>query len=638
MRQVGCDGERGAAKQHAQGGTALYAGVGASFVPIGAVAGVIAAFFVLSICMILTGMSEAPPEVSDVRQRRIPGLACLSDLGALSYERRLVCLVGGALLGHLIAAQLGVTVTTDRLYRWVLLGVVVAVASSSAGCRHGRRVLFALDRQRAVDRGRPSAVAEGLVVAMIAANLVFALRLPSVFGVSLAVVAVPLASLFVAWGWIAWWRGAAVSARAPRPTQWSRSIRSSTAATSAAIALGGYTAWHAMQLRAIDGAGAEADIVRAAVGASRVFDRHQALLLLFTLGLGLVLSSMQVRQARQRLRASLSRVVASVAMTALILFVGWLLPRWGPLRSVRADVLHAQAMSLSDSGDPPVVAHAVTLEQLALDLQPREAVYWASMANLLDRRTRWLPTGRERRANRDRAMAALAHAVDLQPLDPSTYLELARLQIAAGVDAGSEGLGEAARNLEIARTLQPSSASVARELGRLALARDDRLLASAHLQTALRLNPNDGRTYLETEQLLDIEWLGTGVVSVDGLSKLGGRLPAWIDSASAYSALVGHFTRAGQLRRALRAAEALSLLRPQSSVGFRARGELFYRLGQSARALQQLQAALARSVTVPERRVLERRVQQLEIEISSQSQALDDVPGSQEPAPEPEPR
>ena len=88
----------------------------------------------------------------------------------------------------------------------------------------------------------------------------------------------------------------------------------------------------------------------------------------------------------------------------------------------------------------------------------------------------------------------------------------------------------------------------------------------------------------------------------------------------------------------MRAAEALSLLRPQSSVGFRARGELFYRLGQSARALQQLQAALARSVTVPERRVLERRVQQLEIEISSQSQALDDVPGSQEPAPEPEPR
>ena len=495
-----------------------------------------------------------------------------------------------AIVAHLVETQFGIAVTASETTFWLVAGALVAL-------RYG-----GWSPEPAGRKSSAGGAIDGLLVGTMLMTLVFGLMTPGATA--------PVAGALIMLA--AWVGGGALSMLGrPAPASLRRHGARFIAASGAVAA--SYVAFHKLQAATVNTLRVRGDDFAAASAIATFFDGYQAWMLATAVAIGALLAAS--RHAGDNPNGDNPKIGhPSVARTtlavALVLGLGFALPRAPHVTAVRADILAAQAEATRRAGR---FAGAARLYQEALSVRPGEIVYRAGLAAT---QTDWAgqTTGASRDSRFRRAAQQLRRALRSEQASATEHANLARLYMywgESGADpaARASRLARADRHYHDALAVRPQSARYYAEWARLSVLQGRLDAARWRFGRSLALDPTQGQTYLWVRPLLGADLLE----APDALAELGADVGA-ITPAQIHAALVEHFIEAELFEAAIESAFRLAAAMPDQPLGHWTLAGLYSRTGRPAEGLRHARRAheLAKG---RERRQIARLVGNLEAAI-----------------------
>ena len=490
---------------------------------------------------------------------------------ARGRQQCLALLLTAAVTAHLVETQFGIAVTASEAYFWLIAGALVAL-------RYGGWTGLATPDESAggmTSDGAPIVTSAGAGVA-IDGLLVGSMLLTLAFGLMTRGTTAPVTGALVI---LATWLAGGALSMLGRPTTASRRDHATRfVAASGAIAIS-YVAFHNLQAATAEALRQRGDTFAAASTIATFFDGYQAWMLAAVVAIAVLLVLSQ--HGGDEPIADRRSVPRTVLAVALILGLGFALPRAPHVARVRADILAAQAEAARRARR---FSSATQLYQEALALRPDEIVYRTGLAAT---QTDW--AAETSRAPRDkrfrRAAQQLRRALQGEQASATEHVNLARLYTLWGeteVDpvARSSRLGRADRHYRDALEVRPQSARYYAEWGRLSVLQGRLDAARWRFGRSLALDPTQGQTYLWVRPLLGADLLD----APNAVAELGPDVGT-ISPAQIHAALVEHFIEAEQFEAAIESAFRLAAAIPDQPLGYWTIAGLYSRTGRHAEGL-----------------------------------------------------
>ena len=406
---------------------------------------------------------------------------------------------------HFVEINLGIEVTSTKLYVWFVAGLLVAV----------HRGWLELGESSNAEAERPSARATALVGGLIAALVMATLAFPLVSNHDARTSALSvLAGSVVRPGsvtpvgaalwlpllvWVAAAAGAASLDRRGRPER--SSANGIFAATSLTVA-GAYILLHAHRLsRTAEMRTAARPLLDVLAYIAAHASTFLWLVLVWMLGAGVALAWGRRASVTFCHRPRSAAAAAAVVGAMMVLVVA------ATLRPLAADTLVNHGSSFEGAGR---LDNALTALRRGVALAPREPAFALRLGGALFEAARAAPPGPERVALFEQARAHFTRARELAPLDPDHTMNLGRLaaveaDLAMEEQARQASLALAVAEFEHALELRPGWALALSDCALAEYRRGNRERAFLLVDQALAMDARDSRVHRAAAHLHSLE-------------------------------------------------------------------------------------------------------------------------------------